>query len=59
MKRERMRRLVGFRNIIVHEYGEVDVERVRRVVEAGSYVRVAEIVKRLNDELRRRGLLEP
>ncbi|MEL9989957.1 MAG: DUF86 domain-containing protein [Thermoproteus sp.] len=56
---EVLRRLVGFRNIVVHEYGEVDVERVRRVVEAGGYVRVAEIIKKLHYELRRRGLLDP
>lgn len=35
---EVLRRLVGFCNIIVHEFGEVDVERVRRVVETGGYV---------------------
>ena len=30
-----LRRLIRFRNIVVHQYGSIDVERVKRVVRGG------------------------
>jgi len=52
-----LKRLVRFRNLIVHEYGSVDVERVKRVVEGGGYRVVADIIKRLHEKLREEGLV--
>lgn len=58
-EREALRRLVGFRNIIVHEYGEIDVEKVRQVLEERRYAYVTEIVIKLHKELGARGLIDP
>ncbi len=50
------RRLIGFRNILVHEYERVDMELVRKILEAREYRRVAALAARLLEEARRRGL---
>ena len=50
------RRLIGFRNILVHEYERIDMELVRRILEAREYRRVAALAARLLEEARRRGL---
>ena len=52
-----LRRLVRFRNIVVHGYSQIDVDRVRRVVEEQGYRKVLNIVARLVDKLRQRGIL--
>ncbi len=54
-----LRRLVRFRNLVVHEYGSIDVERVRRIMEARGYLDAAEAVRQLHERLRARGLLDP
>ena len=50
------RRLIGFRNILVHEYERIYMELVRRILEAREYRRVAALAARLLEEARRRGL---
>ena len=54
-----LRRLVRFRNIVVHEYSSIDVGRVRRVVEGRGYHRVLEIIHRLHSRLAREGRADP
>ena len=52
-------RLVRFRNIVVHEYGDVDLDRVERVLEGRSYVRVLEVLSTLYGKLKNMGLADP
>ncbi len=33
---ERLQRMVGFRNIAIHEYQELDLNRVKHIIEQGS-----------------------
>ncbi len=54
-----LRRLVRLRNIVVHEYGRIDVERVRRIVEGRGYGRVLVLVSRLHERLREAGVSNP
>ena len=54
-----LRRLVRFRNIVVHEYGRIDVERVKRIVESRGYTRVLEIIRALHERLREEGVTDP
>ncbi len=54
-----LRRLVRFRDLVVHEYGSIDVGRVRRVVESRGYLDAAEMVRRLHERLGARGLPGP
>jgi len=51
-----IRRLVAFRNIVVHEYASVDMELVRRIIRHGEYRRVAELASRLLEEAEKRGI---
>ena len=51
-----IRRLIGFRNIVVHEYFGVDMGLVRRVVERGEYRRVAALAAEILDRARARGV---
>ena len=52
-----VRRVAGFRNIVVHEYAAVDSELVRAIIEGREYRRVALLAARLVEEATRRGLL--
>ena len=51
-----IRRLIGFRNIVVHAYTGVDMELVRSIVGGREYRRVALLASRLLEEAARRGL---
>jgi len=51
-----MRRLIGFRNIVVHEYASVDMGLVRRIVERGEYRRVAALAASLLNRARGAGI---
>jgi uncharacterized protein YutE (UPF0331/DUF86 family) len=53
---ELMRRVAGFRNIVVHEYTAVDMELVRGIVGRREYRRVAALAAKLLGEARKRGL---
>ena len=50
------RRIIGFRNIVVHEYGEVDPSIVRDVIMNRKYREVTRLALRVFEELRRRGV---
>ncbi len=49
-------RVIGFRNIVVHEYADVDMELVREIVARREYARVAVLAGKLVGEASRRGL---
>ena len=49
-----VRRLVGFRYILVHEYTRMDM--VERILETRGYRRVATLAAKLLEEARKRGL---
>ncbi len=51
-----LRRVAGFRNIVVHEYASVDMGLVRRIIARREYRRVALLAARLLEEARRLGL---
>ena len=51
-----IRRVSGFRNIVVHEYAGVDMGLVREIVLRGEYRRVALLAHRLAERARERGL---
>lgn len=44
---EFMKRVVRFRNILVHEYTSIDIERVKRAIEAQGYIRALQIINEL------------
>lgn len=50
------RRVVGFRNIVVHMYGEVNPDIVREVIRDRKYRDVAKLGIKIVEELRRRGV---
>jgi len=50
------RRVVGFRNIVVHAYGEVNPDIVREVIRDRRYRDVARLGIKIVEELRRRGV---
>ncbi len=49
-------RVAGFRNIVVHEYADVDMELVYRILGKREYRRVAVLASKLLAEARGRGL---
>jgi len=51
-----IRRLIGFRNIVVHAYADVNMGLVRGILERGEYRKVALLAARLLEEAHRRGL---
>jgi len=53
---EFVRRVIGFRNIVVHEYASVDMELVRGILEGREYRRVAALAAKILLEAERRGL---
>ncbi|MEB3788294.1 MAG: DUF86 domain-containing protein, partial [Desulfurococcales archaeon] len=51
-----IRSIIGFRNILVHEYMGVDMDLVRRIIEDKEYRRVTILAARLLEEFSRRGI---
>jgi uncharacterized protein YutE (UPF0331/DUF86 family) len=51
-----VRRVAAFRNIIVHEYVAVDMDTVRRIVEAREYRKVALLAAKLAAKASERGI---
>ena len=51
-----VRKLIGFRNVVVHAYASVDMDLVRGILEGREYRRVALLASRLLDEAVERGL---
>jgi uncharacterized protein YutE (UPF0331/DUF86 family) len=56
---EFMKRVVRFRNILVHEYTSIDIERVKRAIETQGYIRALQIINELQKKLEKSGLLDP
>jgi uncharacterized protein YutE (UPF0331/DUF86 family) len=56
---EFMKRIVRFRNILVHEYTSIDVERVKRAIETRGYIRALQIINELQKKLEESGLIDP
>ncbi len=56
---ELLKRLVRFRNIVVHGYTTVDVNRVKAIVESKGYWSATRIVSKIQAELEKRNLLDP
>lgn len=54
-----LKRLVRFRNLIVHEYSSIDLERVKKVVYTRGYRRVFEVILKLHERLEKEKLLDP
>ena len=52
---DRYRSAVRFRNIVVHQYGAVNADVVRRILDKREYRELAKLGARLVEELRRRG----
>jgi uncharacterized protein YutE (UPF0331/DUF86 family) len=51
-----VRRVAGFRNILVHAYAEVDMDMVRRIVGEREYRRVALLASKLLERAMEKGL---
>jgi uncharacterized protein YutE (UPF0331/DUF86 family) len=56
---EFMKRVVRFRNILVHEYTSIDIERIKRAIETQGYIRALQIINELQNKLEKSGLLDP
>ena len=54
-----IRRVAGFRNIVVHEYLGVDVGLVKRIVLGREYRRLVGLAARLLEKAEERGLGDP
>jgi len=54
-----LRKLVKFRNIVVHEYGSIDVRRVMNIIDSQGYKRAYVIIKDLHKKLEESKLLDP
>ena len=54
-----LKRLVRFRNLIVHEYSSIDLERVKNVVYTKGYKRVFKVILKLHERLEKEKLLDP
>jgi len=50
------RSVVGFRNIVVHEYLSVDIRIVEDILRSRSYRRVLLLAEKIYSRLRKRGL---
>jgi uncharacterized protein YutE (UPF0331/DUF86 family) len=50
------RSIVGFRNIVVHQYGAVDPNVVRKIISTRRYRDAAKVGVKIVDELRKRGV---
>ena len=56
---EELKRLVRFRNLIVHGYAPIDLERVKKVFHGRGYRRITEYVLDLHKRLEAEGTLDP
>jgi len=54
-----LKRMVRFRNIIVHGYSAVDPDKVAKVIETRGYFRILSIIYKLHSLLKAEGLLDP
>ncbi len=56
---ELLRKVVGFRNIVVHEYLRIDRDIVARILGERRYLKLVDIAKKILEEARKRGLARP
>ncbi|WP_243671087.1 DUF86 domain-containing protein [Vulcanisaeta sp. JCM 16161] len=52
----RYRSVVRFRNIVVHQYGIIDTNVIRRIIGNREYREVARLGIKIVEELRKRGI---
>ncbi len=52
----RYRSIVRFRNIVVHQYGIIDINVIRRIIGNREYREVARLGIKIVEELRKRGI---
>jgi len=56
---ELIARMARFRNIIVHEYGSIDLSRVEHILRSRGYRSVLPVLEKLHRTLEERGLTDP
>ncbi len=56
---EFIKRVVRFRNILVHGYASIDIERVKRVIETRGYAKAFQIIEELHKRLEESKLVDP
>ena len=56
---EMFKRLIRFRNIVVHEYGRIDVAKVKPIVESAGYRKALVAIYKLHGKLKSKGLVDP
>jgi len=54
-----LRKLVRFRNIVVYEYGSIDVRHVMNIIDSQGYKKAYVIIKDLHEKLEESKLLDP
>ena len=54
-----LKRLVRFRNIVVHEYGAIDIDKVRKVINERGYYNVLLTIYKIHEYLRNNKILDP
>ncbi len=52
----RYRSIVRFRNLVIHQYGIIDVDVIRRIIGNGEYRDTARLGLKIVNELKRRGI---
>lgn len=53
------RAVVGFRNIVVHEYIRVDLNLVEEILKVRRYRKILELAESIVNKLRERGIIDP
>ncbi len=56
---ELLKKVVRFRNVVVHEYAEIDLEKIRVIMEKRLYHKTLETLYKLHNRLVERGLVDP
>ncbi|MEB3778635.1 MAG: DUF86 domain-containing protein [Desulfurococcales archaeon] len=56
---DQLKRLVRFRNIVVHEYGVIDIDKVKRILENRGYHQAMQIIQNIHQQLQDKQLLDP
>ncbi|NAZ12730.1 MAG: DUF86 domain-containing protein [Desulfurococcales archaeon] len=54
-----LRKLIRFRNIVVYEYGSIDVRHVMNIIDSQGYKKAYVIIKDLHKKLEESKLLDP
>jgi len=54
-----LKKMIRFRNIVVHQYGAIDVEKVEKILASRGYREVLRILTTLHTKLKERGAADP